>query len=929
MFLIVCVLLPTAGLTASATGSMPFSDVRSGDWYADSVQYVHERGLMQGTGNNTFSPNATTTRGMIVTILYRMEDSPRVSSSCPFTDVETASWYGDAVIWAAENNIVSGISQTSFAPNSYITREQMVTIMYRYADYKNYDTGNLADIGKFTDAKSISSWAMAAFKWAVGEGFISGLSADTIGPKGSTSRAQVAAILTRFLKKEMAFEEFKAKDIEDFDGHEIINLDESEETNFAVLKDGTVATKSEGAVNQLVKADEEEGVYVFENINEDISSLSAGNVLYHTYGSGENEYILVKIGSIDIKDGRATISAGQVQLSDLFDYVDIDMEIQVPAENTQPYTLDNQEYYVEEALKTAADRSIGYDDEIFSRTFTWNGSMGGIDITATSTISIPLVVRLGFTVDTYIRASVKTDSNITGEFVKKTDNKPYRVDAPKAVASVEGVDLELNAFFTCGFNASISGKATGNLKTENGFSYQNGQVEGINNFEKDFSANIKGTFDSNIGVGVRSSLVVLKVIKLSLDTEGGIKINGVAEKSVSSQQPDEKHLCALCVDGKLIPYLKMDLEFSIVVFTAENKIWDDNLFDIDIDTFPFYISFLGEGSQQLIEFDWGQCPHRQFRVTVGVTDESGDPAADILIEIKNRKNNMIDESGRTDNSGRFVGYCNNGSYDVTAIAPTGSRNATKNIQISGKPVDITLLLKDSAVTPTPTPTPSNIVASGNCGAQGDNAKWTLDKDGVLTITGTGAMEDYEGSPHSEGCDYEGEPWIDALSNGIIRKVVVGEGITHIGAFAFPWIGQPTYDSDLKPVSVELPSTLESIGSGAFAGANFEGGKIVIPDGVKRIGDHAFWLADLTRITIPASVTQIDMYSLFNYWEGREIQFKGTKQQWEQMKSLIFDWDGGHVVDYNPQGFGIHEGDTVHCTDGNIYYSPETLPPIWE
>ena len=175
-----------------------FTDVAADAWYADAVQYVYENGLMSGTSETTFSPDLTTTRGMIVTILYRMENEPAVTGTTAFTDVAADQYYANAVAWAAQNGIVSGIDATTFAPNNAITREQMAAILYRYAQFKGYDVSAKADLSVYTDAAQVSTYATDAMAWANGAELITGTSATTLSPAGNATRAQVATILMRF-----------------------------------------------------------------------------------------------------------------------------------------------------------------------------------------------------------------------------------------------------------------------------------------------------------------------------------------------------------------------------------------------------------------------------------------------------------------------------------------------------------------------------------------------------------------------------------------------------------------------------------------------------------------------------------------------------------------------------------------------------------
>ncbi len=199
--------MPDTNVTVEASfvlddgAGLPFTDVAVGDWYYDAVAYVYENGLMTGTSGTLFSPNATTTRAMIVTILYRLEGSPVANGSAGFTDVAYGTWYTAAVNWAAANEIVTGYGSGKFGPMDPITREQMAAILFRYADFKGMDTTARADLSGYTDAGDISAYAVEAMSWANAEGFITGTTATTLKPQGSATRAQVATILTRYAQK--------------------------------------------------------------------------------------------------------------------------------------------------------------------------------------------------------------------------------------------------------------------------------------------------------------------------------------------------------------------------------------------------------------------------------------------------------------------------------------------------------------------------------------------------------------------------------------------------------------------------------------------------------------------------------------------------------------------------------------------------------
>ena len=178
---------------------LPFTDVSTSDWFYDDVAFVYENGLFSGTDSRSFSPNASMTRAMLVTVLYRLEGEPTVTGRSSFTDVRSGAYYEKSVIWAAANGIVTGTDSTSFSPDAKVTREQLAAILFRYAQYRKLDTDASAKLNSFTDADSVSAYASEALGWAVSEGLINGASGKLM-PKGDATRAQVAAILHRFVK---------------------------------------------------------------------------------------------------------------------------------------------------------------------------------------------------------------------------------------------------------------------------------------------------------------------------------------------------------------------------------------------------------------------------------------------------------------------------------------------------------------------------------------------------------------------------------------------------------------------------------------------------------------------------------------------------------------------------------------------------------
>ena len=185
-----------------APAALPFTDVKSGNWFYDAVKYAYAQGLMTGTSATTFAPNGTMNRAMIVTVLYRLEKSPAVTGASKFTDVPAGQWYSDAVAWAAANKIVNGYDETTFGPMNAVTREQMAAILFRYEQVKGLENVTLEEnLNRFPDQDKISAYAIPALQWAVGQKIINGNADGTLDPTGTATRAQVAQIFTNLLNQ--------------------------------------------------------------------------------------------------------------------------------------------------------------------------------------------------------------------------------------------------------------------------------------------------------------------------------------------------------------------------------------------------------------------------------------------------------------------------------------------------------------------------------------------------------------------------------------------------------------------------------------------------------------------------------------------------------------------------------------------------------
>ncbi len=180
--------------------TMNFADVNESQWFYEAVKFVYEAGLMNGEGENTFNPKGNLNRAMLVTILYRLEQSPEIAAAGRFTDVKAGQWYSEAVIWASENGIVNGYEDNTFKPMNNVSREEMAAMLMRYAEFKQIDVSATKDISGYQDAAKVSSWAQQNMSWANSAGLIQGDEHNNLNPKGNATRAEAAMILLRLVK---------------------------------------------------------------------------------------------------------------------------------------------------------------------------------------------------------------------------------------------------------------------------------------------------------------------------------------------------------------------------------------------------------------------------------------------------------------------------------------------------------------------------------------------------------------------------------------------------------------------------------------------------------------------------------------------------------------------------------------------------------
>lgn len=653
-------LVPAGAFAAPTETDTPFNDVQSSDWFHEPVQYVYDEGLMAGTGDRIFSPQQTTTRGMIVTILHRMAGSPNAAAQ-DFTDVDADAWYAEAINWSIESGVGAGYGGGLFGPDDAITREQMASFLYRYAELKGYDVSAVGDLDDFADASEVSNWAEDVMSWAVGADLFAGRDNNNLAPQGLTTRAEAATILMRYCENivgtsaedpsddpsddpveepeddasfEEKHEEFMNKDIYDFEADRVLQVDESDtEDNFAVVAEDVKLVEDNNTANQVISANEDTGVYVISNIDDTVRNLKAGDKFMSVSDTDTDNNISIIVKSISISGNTATINSSGGTIQDFYEYIQINDEFAVSDE----YMKDND-----------ADTNTGGEEVKLEQAGPVNQilvkSGGGVGVEKTEAythkVAFPedssekdrivdgeTVIALTFSVvvewdkdslgDKYLRCDLIGNFDLTNDYTVNFLNKSkelkktlFPVNMPigtTGLSIVGDVSFVMNCSGTlkAEFDSAYSKNIGFRFTTDDGFSPINETVE------DDASAIVDAKASISAGIAPTLGLKIVSVLDGRLTGEVGIGADISEEKDLLHQDPT--HLCYLCFDGKIDLYAKcgVRLEADLVVDKISLYKKDDLLSDT-YTLGTFYCSLLNEGKTPI--FGWGECPYKNVSV---------------------------------------------------------------------------------------------------------------------------------------------------------------------------------------------------------------------------------------------------------------------------------------------------------------------------
>ena len=704
-------------------------------------------------------------------------------------------------------------------------------------------------------------------------------------------------------------EELEGATIDDFDSARAVNLDDDRTTNFGVVKQGVILLQEDelenGAGENIVVLDDSENqIYQIENASTALLNLKQGNIIVYKYG--ENNLIIAHVADFEINGTTVTIYGDEdFQLEDVFSILKMDGENTTDEAIVDTETGDGKVSYIGTQELETLDSTNDWEGKAeFSHVFKISTDDGKdedseekpVSGSVEGTVSIKAAIKLKLRLcDDNKMVSMSFPMTEKFELEGSVEYKGEVLKFPKITLPVYGclsVGFEPQMVFKA--NASVAFK----MESTQMIGFEWSQKDGTQNISEAPVTSINFKLSGSIYLGFdmapKAELGVGKVslIKLKFKAEAGFELS--AEERLGNQGTgrDEIHGCKNCYEGEL--EFKLTLGVGLKILLYEPK----------IEITPFSHSFgKAYASADYGDFGWGECPHVKYRLTL----KAGKAGAGATVKIQSNDSDTSSLYTETilDADGNSTVYLPGREYRI--IANKGSMEFVKTIKLSrGTTINIDLKQGSTGGNPGTTepdapdaptnpniPTGGTVVASGSCGAKGDNLTWTLDDNGLLTISGTGAMASY--------CIWEDASGV--YYGNSIKYVWIKNGVTRIGAKAFSAL----LNSEL--MIVEIPDSVTIIGAHAFEGCN-NLQEITLPESVTRIEWSAFKrCTNLARVRIPQSVLGIESEAFSGCGSLKDIYYSGTKNEWN---SISIDSSANYPL------FSA----TIHCTDGDIVPNTE-------
>lgn len=896
-----------------------FSDVKDNDWFAPFVYDLVELEILNGKGDGKFDPNGDIKRGEFVKILAyaSQDDLSKYQGQSKFTD-SRSHWSETNINWAYENGIVNGQSETSFAPEAKITRQEMAAMIYRYANYKDLALPQDVKPVDFKDDGDIASWAKEAVSAMQQAKIISGYPEGTFLPKNNATRGEAAKMisvfLTRAVKKEVnekTYQEFMDKNVDDFDTDHVLNFDENKEDNFAVIRDDVELVQDNDKNNELISADEGSGTYIFTNIDESIKNLQPGDK-FVIYGDDYEDCVSLVVDQITVNGSTATITSQGGEIEDFFEYIQLDMEIPVSPEyldtSTLPEgaTLEN----VSENSATISEANLNREiSQIFE--FGMNFQIGGIKTSGSTKLEITVNAVVDWDPNLFgkdylkcdMKATVENTNDLTLELTE-SGNVSNLVEIPLGELNIPlgttGLFVTGDLNFIIDFDGSVTAEIDSTSTKTTGFTYNTNvgfhKIDEMTTKDLETVIKAEGTVSGGVEAGLALSLV--KVVEAKVSAEAGVEAEAIADLVGG----DTKHTCFLCFEGELYKYAQCEFKvkagFGVLSVTPVDLTlarWEDKIND-------FYCSLADEYGT--FGFGWGDCPNRNG----GGEDPGGEgddnPSSGNIIDSGTCGENLtwtLDEYGTLTISG--TGAMSN--YGASSAVPWNAyKNNIKQIILTSGVTNIGSYAFADCFALTLIEIPNSVVdihsyAFINC----ESLINIIIPDNVINI----------GGQVFQGCK-------------ALESVMIGSNVSHIGGYTFAGCHSLTeirvkndnpYFKSIDGVLFSkngsellsfpngkqgdyiIPSSTTIISNYAFHGGYLE--SVIIPNSVVTIGEGAFEDCNLlTSVTITDSITTIPYRAFYSC---------------DSLKSIIL-----------PMSITLIESEAfVYCYDlKNVYYEGSAI-----
>lgn len=710
----------------SYEGTHPFTDVSSSHWAFQYVAYGYAKGYTNGISATEFGSNVTTVANMYLTMMLR---------ALGYDDGAGDFSYNTSYLKAAEVGMIRSGEYT----RSAFYRDDCVYVSFNAlrADLKGGEStlawtlidknaidsdvaSGLGVTGSFyiSDVEASKGTVSVAFSADMDcnlavvayneNGALAKNGRTSVTDTANTASVTLSGLPSYFVLEvtlrnkhdvpicdvfvcndyTQKYQQFFAKTPADFTGQTIVSFSNETNDDFAVLSDGAVEVQSSNTQNVLQSADTVNGVYVFTNINSEISSLKTGDILYNVYGEGVDDYVLAKVKTIAVSGTTATITAADANLQELFDYIKIDEEIAVTEDHLDTSVMSSELSILTDEESESSDlQAIDVGGSAAQKLqFPFKLTLGsGSELSGTITKKLTATVKIYYDfellgkdqIDISLKVKDETEFAIKYSYKSGTsvEKKDYLLGIAKIPIGATGLSVDAKVYFVADLSMSIG--VTLSETHEYGFTYTTTDgYKPISNTSSTSQLKVEGEISLKLGAKLELSLSFLSVIEISGSAEGGFQIKASTEICGISTDKNENHLCAQCIKGETNLYGEVKFSLKLVGTTLASAGLEGK-----VALFKFYVSKKTSASTYV--YGTGTCPNKEYLVTATLQYENGAKISGAAVTIGGK-------SATTGSDGKAAVYLANGTYTVSAAATNDYKAVSQSVTVKGAAVNVTL-----------------------------------------------------------------------------------------------------------------------------------------------------------------------------------------------------------------------------------------------